>query len=45
MKNFLEVKQFIDNANIENLELLKKIIERQIEIINFTEDIKKLNNN
>ena len=31
--NFNEVKQFIENLNKENLELLKKIIEKQIEII------------
>ena len=42
MDKFLEVKQFIDNANIKNLELLKKIIDKQIEMINLTEDIKKI---
>jgi len=39
--NFNEVKQFIENLNKENLELLKKIIEKQIEIIELK---KKLNN-
>lgn len=38
-----EVIQFIDNLNKENLELLKKLIERQIEIVELRKYIQKLN--
>ena len=41
---FQEVKQFVEGLNKENLLLFKKIVERQIEIIDLKEHLKNLEN-